>query len=110
MRNILIDHARMHSSEKRGSGAVKLPISVDLPWLKQTDEEMLDLMRALDRLEQIDPRKARLIELRYLLSFTIEEAADVLAVSRATAERDVKFARSWLYREFRGVESGNRDA
>ena len=56
-------------------------------------------MRALDRLEEMDARKARIVELRVLLSFTIEETAELLQISHASVERDLRFARGWLYRE-----------
>ena len=58
-------------------------------------DQMLDLNRALDKLENMDARKAQLVELRFFLALTMDEAADVLGVSVATAERDLKFARSW---------------
>jgi RNA polymerase sigma factor (TIGR02999 family) len=105
MRNILIDHARTRMAQRRGGeDRLDLPLPPDLVWIGSSDEELLDLNRALDRLEEIDARKARLIELRFFLSFTTEEACDALNVSHATVERDLKFARSWLYRELRGGE------
>ena len=100
MRNILIDHARARMAQSRGGrDRVELPIADDLAWVGSTDEDLLDLHRALDRLEELDPRKVRLIELRFFLSLTTEEACEVLDISHATAERDLKFARGWLYRE-----------
>jgi RNA polymerase sigma-70 factor (ECF subfamily) len=104
MRNILKDHARAHLADRRGGpGAIRLPPSEDTAWIGSSPEEMLDLNRALDRLEELDPRKAQAIELRFFLVLSMEETADVLAISLATAERDLKFARSWLYRELRGT-------
>jgi len=104
MRNILVDHARGRLAQRRGGeDRIHLALSADLAWVGSTDEELLDLNRALERLEKIDARKARLIELRFFLSLTTEEACDALAISHATAERDLKFARSWLYRELRGA-------
>ncbi len=103
MRNILIDHARARVAERRGGKEkVELPIPADLAWVGSTDEDLLDLNRALERLEEVDVRKVRLIELRFFLSFTTEEACEALNISHATAERDLKFARGWLYRELRG--------
>lgn len=100
MRNILKDHARAHLAERRGGpGAVKLPLSEEMAWVGSSPEGMLDLNAALDRLEALDPRKAHLVELRFFLALTMDEASSVLGVSRATAERDLKFSRSWLYRE-----------
>jgi len=103
MRMILVDHARAHKAERRGGpNMVKMPLSEDLPWLNEIDADVLDLDRALDRLEALDSRKARLIELRFFLSLTVDEASDVLGVSRATVERDLRFVRGWLFRELRG--------
>ena len=99
MRNILIDHARSRDAQRRGGPDRNIPITVDLPWVGSDPESILDLMRALDRLEELDGRKARIIELRILLSFTIAEAAELLNISHASVERDLRFARGWLYRE-----------
>ena len=100
MRNILKDHARAHLADRRGGpDAVKLPLTEDMAWVGSSPEQMLDLNTALDRLGVLDTRKAQLVELRFFLALTMDEAADVLGVSLATAERDLKFSRSWLYRE-----------
>jgi RNA polymerase sigma factor (TIGR02999 family) len=99
MRNILKDHARAHLAERRGAGSIKLPLSEEMAWVGSSPEQVLDLGRALEKLETLDNRKAQLVELRFFLALTMEEAADVLGVSIATAERDLKFSRSWLYRE-----------
>jgi RNA polymerase sigma factor (TIGR02999 family) len=100
MRNILKDHARAHIAQRRGGpDIIKLPLSDELAWVGTSPEQLLDLNRALDRLELMDPRKAQLIELRFFLALTMDEVADVLAISLATAERDLKFSRSWLHHE-----------
>jgi RNA polymerase sigma factor (TIGR02999 family) len=101
MRNILTDHARAHLAQRRGGG-FDIPVSSDLAWIGSSPEELLDLNDALERLQTIDPRKARLLELRFFLSFTTEEACEILDISHATVERELKFARAWLYRELRG--------
>lgn len=103
MRNILVDHARTRTAQRRGGTEQwKLPITEDLPWIGDADEDLFDLSRALDKLEKLDARKARVVELRFFLSFTTVETADVLSISAATVERELKFARSWLFRELRG--------
>jgi RNA polymerase sigma factor (TIGR02999 family) len=100
MRNILKDHARAHVADRRGGvGSIKLPLTEELAWVGTSPEQLLDLNRALDRLELLDPRKAQLVELRFFLALTMDEAADVLSISLATAERDLKFSRSWLHHE-----------
>jgi len=106
MRNILVDHARSRSAQRRGGeDQWKLPITDDLPWIGDADENLFDLSRALDKLEKLDARKARIVELRFFLSFTTVETADVLGISHATVERELKFARSWLFRELRGEDA-----
>ena len=100
MRNILKDHARAHVAERRGGiGMLKVPLSEELAWVGTSPDQMLDLNSALDKLEAFDERKAHLVQLRFFLALTMDEAADVLGVSVATAERDLKFSRSWLHRE-----------
>jgi len=102
MRNILIDHARARHAQRRGgTERIELAISPDLSWIGSSDAELLDLDLALNRLEGIDARKAHLVELRFFLSCTTEEACEILGVSHATAERELKFVRGWLYRELR---------
>ncbi len=76
-----------------------MPLSDELAWVGTSSVEILDLNRALDRLEQVDQRKAYLVELRFFLALSMEETAEVLQVSLATAERDLKFSRSWLHHE-----------
>lgn len=67
------------------------------------DIELLALDEALTRLAVLEPRWSRLVELRYFAGLTAEAAADVLKVSTATADRDWRLARAWLYRELRGT-------
>src|SRR5688572_4038065 len=102
MRMILVDHARSRNAQRRGGPNIRVPLSDELSWLGDKDSDFLDLNRALDRLEQIDVRKARMVELRFFLAFTVDEIAEVLDVSKATVDRDLKFIRGWLYRELKG--------
>jgi len=105
MRNILKDHARAHLADRRGGpGAIRLPLSEEVAWVGTSSAEILDLNRALDRLEALDQRKAHLIELRFFLALTMEESAEVLSISLATAERDLKFSRSWLFQELKTTQ------
>jgi RNA polymerase sigma factor (sigma-70 family) len=68
-------------------------------------EEMIALNSALDELEKVDPRKVRVIELRFFLGCSNEETADLLEVSRATVVRDLEFGKAWLYRRLTGLSS-----
>ena len=107
MRNILKDHARAHLADRRGGpGAIRLPLTDEVAWVGSSSADILDLNRALDRLEQLDQRKAHLVELRFFLALTMEETAEVLSISLATAERDLKFSRSWLFHELNSMPKG----
>jgi RNA polymerase sigma factor (TIGR02999 family) len=102
MRRILIDYAKRTRSRKRGGDFERVPLSDDLPWLGSSREEVLDLDGALNALEQADPRKARVLELRVLLGCTAQETAEILEISKATADREWTLAKAWLFRELKG--------
>ena len=96
MRMILIDYSRSTHAQKRGGESVKVPLLPGIPWFDATSENLLDLEDALQELEQLDPGKVRLSEIRYFLGCTAEDTAELLAVSKATVDREMKFTRSWL--------------
>jgi RNA polymerase sigma factor (TIGR02999 family) len=98
MRLILIDHARGNRAQRRGGGLQQVPLSDDLPWIDVGSPEMLELNIALDELQAIDAYKVQLVELRYFLGCTAEETAELMSVSKATVDRDLKFVKTWLYR------------
>ena len=102
MRMILIDYSRQSKALKRPSSAERVPLHDEMAWIDAASENIIALNTALDELEAIDERKVRVIELRYFLGCTNEEAADLLEVSRATIARDLEFARAWLYRRLPG--------
>ncbi|HEX3744763.1 MAG TPA: sigma-70 family RNA polymerase sigma factor [Bryobacteraceae bacterium] len=105
MRMLLTDHARHNLRQKRGGDQDRVPLNDQLPWVNLNSPEYIDLDAALDELEKIDPRKSQVIELCYLLGCTDSECAEILHISRATVERDLNFARGWLYRRLRPEES-----
>jgi RNA polymerase sigma factor (TIGR02999 family) len=100
MRWILTDHARARASQKRGNELL-LPLTEDIRWLGEREEDTFDLDRALSRLDEIDPRKTKIIELRVYLGCTAEETAQILNLSKATVDRDMRLACAWLCRELR---------
>jgi RNA polymerase sigma factor (TIGR02999 family) len=102
MRRILADHARASHAGKRGSGLAAVPLSDEIPWVNLDSSDIIDINRALDELETVDPRKVQLVELRYFLGCTVTESASLLAISVATAERDLTLVRSWLYARLAG--------
>lgn len=97
MRRVLLDHARRRSADKRPEGQVRVTLS----GLEEAEQgvDVADLHEALQRLEQLDPRAARVVELRGLVGCTMPEAAEVLGISVATVERDWRMGRTWLRRE-----------
>ena len=97
MRRILVDHARTAHRDKR-DGGIKIPLREDLVWVSTIPSaDLLDIDRALEELQKLDPRKSRIVELRFFLGSTSEETADLLKTSIATVDRELKFARGWLY-------------
>ena len=101
MRRILVDHARAHARDKRGGGVVMTSLDADLA-APDRDVDVIALDQALERLAQIDPRQARLVELRYFAGLTIDEAAEALRISPGTLKREWVIAKAWLFRELQG--------
>ena len=99
MRSILVDHARARHAAKRGADAAQVTLSEVAGTDPAPDMDVLELDDALRRLAEIDPDKARLVELRYFGGLSIEEAAEVLEISPATLKRHWNTARAWLRRE-----------
>lgn len=105
MRRVLVDHARSRLRNKRGGGVAHVSLSEAMELVDGREVEVLDLDRALNRLAAVDPRKARLVELRYFGGLTMEESAEVLGASSATLERDWRFSRAFLRREISSTGS-----
>jgi len=104
MRRILVDHARRELRTKRGGG--NAPVALDealaAPRPSVDAVDALDLDRALQKLEEIDPEQARLVELRFFGGLTIDETAAALRISPATVKREWAIAKGWLFRELTG--------
>lgn len=96
MRRILIDHARARLAEKRGGEATKVSFDEALHWMPQDPDHLLALNTALEKLEALDPRKAKVVELRFFAGLSIEETAEALESSLATTKRDWAFAKAFL--------------
>ena len=96
MRHVLIDLARGHGRQKRGARAVQVPLEPDVVGVDARSVDLIALDEALDVLAAVDPRKARVVELRFFSGLTVDETAQVLAVSVETVHRDWRLARSWL--------------
>ena len=102
MRRILVNHARDRIAAKRGGGAEHVPLTLAGEGIGAPEVNLLDLHEALNDLTEADPRKGRIVELKFFGGLTTEEIAETLDVSVATVERDWKFARAWLYRAVSG--------
>ncbi len=105
MRMILIDQARARGAQTRGAGLSRVPLSEDLAWVEIDSPELIDLDRALDQLQILDPQKVQLVELRYFLGCTAEETAEVMNISKATVDRELKFIKSWLFQRIHSAGS-----
>jgi RNA polymerase sigma factor (TIGR02999 family) len=101
IRRILVDHARARRAEKRGAGVERLSLDEAIALPGGPDLDLIALDDALEGLAKIDARQSRLVELRFFAGLTLEETAEVLQMSLATAKRDWVSAKAWLSREIR---------
>lgn len=106
MRRLLVDHARHRSRTKRGGDWQRVTLDPGLGAAEAAEnvelEEVLALDGALTKLESVDPREARIVELRYFAGMEVAEIATALGISKRTVDRDWLHARSWLKRELSG--------
>ena len=106
IRRILVDHARLRSSAKRGAARVTLDENV--PGTNVREIELLALDQALESLAKIDCRKVRVVELRYFGGLNIEDTASVLGISVETTKRDWRMAKSWLLAALSGERADQK--
>ena len=99
MRRILVDAARKRASERRGGRAVRAELETIPDMSSGRDREIVAIDDALKALAELDPRKARVIELRFFGGLSVEETAEVLKISPQSVLRDWKLAKAWLMRE-----------
>jgi len=99
MRRILVDHAKGRHTQKRGEGVVMVPLEKAFNLAQAQDLDLEALDEALSRLALLDPRQARIVELRFFTGLKHEEVAELLNVSVTTVKREWNSARLWLYRE-----------
>ncbi|MBX9790965.1 MAG: sigma-70 family RNA polymerase sigma factor [Pirellulales bacterium] len=102
MRRILVDHARRKQREKRGGGMHRIALNEELSVSPRRDEDLVELDEALNKLAKIDPRQARIVELRFFGGLTVAEVAEALGVSKRTVENEWTMVRAWLRRELSG--------
>jgi len=105
MRHILMDHARRRIAAKRGGARPKVNLEEAPDLGSSRARELIALDDALNALAKLDPRKVRVIELRFFCGASVEETAEALKVSPDTVKRDWKLARSWLLAELGDAQS-----
>ncbi len=106
MRQILIDHARARSRQKRGGDLCRVTMSEAATPITDADPEILDLDEALQHLAKLDARQSRIVELRFFGGMAVDAIAHVLNVSKTTVESDWRMARAWLRRELTSGTTG----
>jgi RNA polymerase sigma factor (TIGR02999 family) len=99
MRRILVDYARARNAKKRPGGRVRLSLADIKAVGTRADEDLVALDEALMRLEKLEPRASRVVELRFFTGLDEREAAEALGISVSTLKRDWQFARAWLFNE-----------
>ena len=97
MRRILVDHARKRKYGKRGGDAHRVSFDEAIIVSRERGADLVALDDALDKLAAIDPRKSKVVELRFFGGLSIEETAEALSVSPLTVKRDWSMAKAWLY-------------
>lgn len=110
MRRILINYARDQHAAKRGGYTIKVSLNEAIGLADTKNLDLMALDEALDKLALTDSRKSRLIELWFFAGLTLEETAEVLGISLATAKRDWTLARAWLYRAIKKGEDNGKMA
>lgn len=102
MRRILLDAAKARLTDKRGGRSPHVNLDEAMDAVPQRASDLIALDEALDALEKMDPRKARVVELRFFGGLSVEETAEVLKISPQSVMRDWKLAKAWLMREVSG--------
>jgi RNA polymerase sigma factor (TIGR02999 family) len=104
LRRILVDHARTRKAQKRGGAAMKISLTHVNGVEGRQEQNVLDLHDALTRLHELDPRAARIVELRFFGGMKDSDIAEVLGISIPTVQRDWRLARAWLGSELTGAD------
>jgi RNA polymerase sigma factor (TIGR02999 family) len=109
MRRILVENARRKRGPRRGGGYQRVNLDEAVTFTQEPSEDLLSLSEALEQLGQEDPKKAELVKLRYFAGLSVQEAADALGISRATADRYWAYAKAWLYCAVSGTDNPETD-
>lgn len=98
MRRVLVDHARMHKAGMRGGDFRRVQFEEGLAISKERSDEMLALDDALNELEKLSPRQAKVVELRYFAGLSVEEIGVIMKIAPRSIQRDWAWARAWLFK------------
>ena len=98
MRHLLVDHARAHNAERRAGELDRVELDEGFMMSKERSKEVIALHDALGTLEQVDPRQAKVVELRYFGGFSVEEIGEILEISPRSVKRHWALARIWLFK------------
>lgn len=109
MRRILVESARKKRALIRGGDREKIDLNLVEPAAPRVSDDILALNDALEKFEKLDPVRAELVKLRYFAGLTMEQSAESLSISLATAHRYWKYARAWLHQEIAGKESDSQN-
>jgi len=101
MRQILVDYARKRNAEKRGGERQRVTLQEDMLDLEQHAEDIIALNDLIDKMNEFDERKSKVVEMRFFAGMTIREIAELLDVSTRTVDRDWLKARTWLHKELK---------
>ena len=98
MRHLLVDHARAHNAERRAGELDRVELEEGFMISRERSKEVIALHDALSTLEQVDPRQAKVVELRYFGGFSVEEIGEILEISPRSVKRHWALARIWLFK------------
>ena len=108
MRHVLVDYARAHKAKQRDGGLKRVELKDDLAISPEKIEEVVALDEALTRLERLQPRQGKVVEMRYFGGLSVEQIASLLGVSERSVKRDWSLARIWLFRELEQGSAATR--
>jgi len=108
MRHVLVDYARSHKAQQRDGGMKRVELKEDLAISPEKIEEVVALDEALTRLEHLQPRQGKVVEMRYFGGLSVEQIASLLGVSERSVKRDWSLARIWLFRELEQGSTATR--
>ncbi|MCA8962770.1 MAG: sigma-70 family RNA polymerase sigma factor [Planctomycetes bacterium] len=102
MRRLLVDHGKARRAQKRGGGRERVEVDPEIFGSEGPELDVVELHEALEKLEELDPRQARVVELRFFGGLEVGQVAEVLGVSERTVKNDWRVAKLWLLKELSG--------